>query len=79
MFYELIYDANQLPIIGDPSTAPIDNCFYFDSPINVQLPTINGVQYSGLCVETRAQLDAFLLANNLYLDTEANYYFNLPT
>ena len=78
MFYNVNCNANLLPVVGDPSFAPIDVVAYNENNIQITAPIVNGVQYSIICLADKDALDAFLATNNLILDTEANYYFNLP-
>jgi hypothetical protein len=75
--YRLIYNANLVPVVGTPSTDPIDNCFWSSGYTNAAI--IGGVQYTlGLFPTYQALLD-FLSVNNLYLDENSNYYMFLDT
>ena len=78
-FFSVSVNANLLPCTDElPSTTMIDACAWNDPNDQVTAPVIGGVQYSVICLEDYAALDNFLAINNLALDENANYYFNLP-
>jgi len=74
--YRLIYNSNMIPA-SELTTDPIDNCFWENG--YTIAPIIDGVQYTLGLFATFQDMQNFLNANNLYLDTNSNYYPVLDT
>lgn len=78
-FFAVIVNANLLPAEGEtPDILAIDGCSWNDPNTKVNPAVIGGVQYSAICLSDYDSLDNFLAINNLGLNPEANYMYELP-